>query len=252
MKFTITTILLGTLLISGLFFNSRSLQAQSLTETFDWMTNILKPSEANNRGIHRPFGATEGASPYQSPTLRGLPDPYNEEIITKFSHEGCKVEFDVDVVNVDEIFLGKEFHFPEVDTFDLRDIDPTSIGIVGSCASNDTPAPCLFGDGGDMRGKQIVFRTSNTKAKIHAENKSSTMPSAYGYTHKEKGKTLEESNEQLCKSMPSNSAYCNGDYKGEATDTTFGTLWFSTPEYAERFAKALKHAVTLCGGKPSS
>jgi hypothetical protein len=30
------------------------------------------------------------------------------------------------------------------------------------------------------------------------------------------------------------------------------TLGFSTPEYAKRFAKALRHAVNLCGGKPSS
>ena len=182
----------------------------------------------------------------------GDPDPYNEETITKFSHEGCKVEFDVDVVNVDEILVGKEFHFPEVDTFDLKDIDPTSVRIVGSCASDDAPAPCLFGDGGDMQGKQIAFRTSNAKARIHVEGSSSTRTSLYGRTHQEKGETWEKSAERICKAEPNNTSYCNGDYKGKPTDETSGTFWFSTPEYAKRFARAFQHAVTLCGGKASS
>jgi hypothetical protein len=251
---TISAILLG--ITFGSLLAVKCAAAQSLTETFDWMANSLKPSEGNNRGIHRPFRAINGAS-YPSSSD---PDPYNGEIITKFSHEGCKAKFDVDVVNVDEILIGKEFHFPEVDTFDLKDIDPISIRIEGSCASDDAPAPCLLGDGGDMRGRQIVFRTSDAKAKIHVESSGSTAPSPYGMAAiinhpmdaQEKGKTYEESYEQLCKAEPSNTSYCNGDYKGKPTDTTFSTLWFSTPEYAERFTKALQHAVVLCGGKPSS
>jgi hypothetical protein len=222
--------------------------AQSLTETLDWMTNTLRPSEGNNVGIHRPFRPINGAS-YPSPNG---PDPYNAETITKFSHDGCKVEFDVDVANVDEILIGKEFHFPEVDTFDLKDIDPSSVRIVGSCASDDAPPPCLFGDGGDMRGKQVAFRTSNAKARIHVENSSSTRTSSYGSTHQEKGETWEKSAERICKAEPSNTSYCNGDHKGEPTDETSSTFWFSTPEYAKRFAKAFQNAVTLCGGKASA
>jgi len=45
-----------------------------------------------------------------------------------------------------------------------------------------------------------------------------------------------------------NEAYCD-DTEQEPKDLNSATLGFSTPEYAKRFAKALPHAVGLCGGK---
>jgi hypothetical protein len=35
-------------------------------------------------------------------------------------------------------------------------------------------------------------------------------------------------------------------------DLTSATLGFATPEYAKKFAKALRHAVELCGGQASA
>ena len=32
----------------------------------------------------------------------------------------------------------------------------------------------------------------------------------------------------------------------------FQAFWFESPSYAQRFARAMKHAITLCGGKPST
>jgi hypothetical protein len=56
--------------------------------------------------------------------------------------------------------------------------------------------------------------------------------------------------DEMCKS---NRAYCDEpEHKGEPLDNTFCMLGFSTREYAERFAKAFKHAVELCGGKRSA
>jgi len=53
--------------------------------------------------------------------------------------------------------------------------------------------------------------------------------------------------------MPNNGAYCDEpERKMTPIDLTSIQLGFSTPEYAQRFAKAFKHAVTLCGGKPST
>jgi len=32
----------------------------------------------------------------------------------------------------------------------------------------------------------------------------------------------------------------------------FQAFWFESPAYAQRFARAMRHAITLCGGKPST
>jgi hypothetical protein len=43
------------------------------------------------------------------------------------------------------------------------------------------------------------------------------------------------------------------DYTGNVTGkTSFDSFNITDSEYAERFAKAFKHAVELCGGKPST
>jgi len=58
--------------------------------------------------------------------------------------------------------------------------------------------------------------------------------------------------DHLCKAMPGNTAYCGFSNAKSTTDETQDTLGFTTPEYAKRFAKALRHAVTLCGGNKST
>jgi hypothetical protein len=227
--------------------------AQSLEETFDWMTNTLKPAEGNNTAVHRPF-----TKPYPQDWVRDDLDPYHSETIKRFSHEGCRVEFDVDVVDNDGAFLfGRYFIEHDADTFDLKDIDPSSIRIEDACASVDTPSgPTKPWNCEDWQGKFLIFRTSNAKAKIHEELSGSSGKSMYSYHHKNEDghtKTIGDDSDELCKEMPGNTAYCDQpEHKMGSKYLTQVQLGFSTPEYAKRFAKALRHAVNLCGGKPSA
>jgi len=61
----------------------------------------------------------------------------------------------------------------------------------------------------------------------------------------------------LCKEANANGDSGNGAYrdqpdtKQEGKDLTSTTLGFSTPEYAKRFAKALRHTVGWGFGNPS-
>src|ERR1039458_3125056 len=109
------------------------LQAQtnspSLVDTFDWMANTLKPSEGNATFTHRPT-----PRPYVKDWVDKEIDPYHSESIAGFSHDGCRVTFDVEMVDNDMGFLlGKYFLYDSVDTFDLKDIDPQSVRIQNSC-----------------------------------------------------------------------------------------------------------------------
>ena len=64
---------------------------------------------------------------------------------------------------------------------------------------------------------------------------------------------LYEGRRQLGRSMQTHAgkcAYCDvPELKEDAKDMTSLMLGFSSPEYAQRFAKAFHHAVELCGDK---
>jgi hypothetical protein len=222
-------------------------QAQSFDETFDWMANTLKPSEGNNKVVHRPRPQNQ----YPPDWIRDELDPYHAETIEKVSHSGCRVEFDVDVNDNDMGFLlGKHFIEHAVDTFDLGDMDPNSIRIENSCEPFETPTGQATGlNCDDEQGKFVILRAANAKPKIHEERTGASWKSRY---HSKEGKH-ENLTDELCKSMPNNGAYCDEpERKITPIDLTSIQLGFSTPEYAQRFAKAFKHAVTLCRGKPST
>jgi hypothetical protein len=218
--------------------------AQSLTETFDWMTNTLKPGEGNDTVVHRPF-----KKPYPADWVRDDLDPYHLETITKFSFAGCKVEFDVDVTDND-ILLGRYFVTHETDTFDLKDIDPNSIRIEDACEAFEAASgPTTAFNCKDEQGKFLILRTSDAKAKIHEESSGASGNSAYSDRHKDERdptKTKGDVLAELCKKMPGNSAYCaQPEHKIGSEDLTHIQLGFRTPEYAGRFAKALRQAVDI-------
>jgi hypothetical protein len=242
-------VVIGMLLCGAAQCQTKASREPSLPESLSWMEDTLKASEGNNTVIHRPF-----PQPYTSDWVRDHLDPYHLESITKFSHTGCRVEFDVDVTNNDMGSLGISVFEHDVDTLDLKDIDPTSIRVQDACASFDTPSgPTKGWNCEDEQGKFVIFQTSNAKAKIHEESRSSVGRSLYSDYHKDDPtKTQGDILDELCKGMPGNIAYCGQpEHKEKPKDETQSQLGFSTPEYAARFAKALKHAVILCGGKPS-
>ena len=216
----------------------------SLQETFDWMTNTLKPAEGNVSVIHRPY-----QRPYPKDWVEERIDPYHSEVIAKFFHDGCRVEFDVEVTDNDMgLLLGKHFVMHDVDTFDLKDIDPKSVHVLDSCAPLDTPQGSTTPyNCEDTQGKFVIVQPSNAKATIHEESSGASWKSEY--RPKDGGKVTDE----LCNAQPDNGAYCDQpERKNKPSDLTSIQLGFSTPEYAKRFAKAFRNAVELCGGKPSA
>ena len=110
------------LVIPLLLGTAKAQQAKpaSLQDTFNWMTNTLRSGESNNSYIHHPY-----RQPYSKEWIDKEINPYHEEIITQFSHEGCQVKLVVNVIDNDMgVLLGKQFSEIETDTFDLKNIDP--------------------------------------------------------------------------------------------------------------------------------
>lgn len=225
----------------------------SLTETFDWVANTLKPSEGNTTFTHRP-----NTRPYVKDWVDKEIDPYHTEKITGFSHEGCHVMFEVVTIDNDMgLLLGKTFFHRAVDTFDLKDIDPESIRIQNSCEPVETPSgPVEHWNCKDTQGKIVELRAADAKPKIREEGTASSMQSNYGrwgVRHHMKYNLDEMCKEAKANGDSENGAYCDQPDKKEAPKgLTSTTLGFTTPEYATRFAKALRHAVKLCGGKVSA
>ena len=225
----------------------------SLVETFEWMANTLKPTEGNNVVIHRPY-----ERPYAKDWVDEGIDPYHSEVITNFSHEDCRVKFEVDVTDNDPVLLfGKHLVEHDVDTFDLKDIDPKSVRIQNSCEPVNTPnGPTTPFNCENTQGKFVIFQTSDAKPRIHEESNNSSGKSLYGLNQVRKH--AEYNLDEMCEASISNEgarnpAYCDEpEHKGKPVDLTSSKLGFSTSEYATRFAKAFKHAVELCGGKQSA
>lgn len=238
-------------LILGVPAFCQTTPSPSMTETFDWIANTLK--EGNTSFIHRPT-----PRPYVKDWVDKEIDPYHTETIAGFSHEGCRVTFNVEMVDNDMGFLlGKNFQYYAVDTFDLKDIDPKTVRIQNSCEPVETTSgPVEPWNCQDEQGRVVVFETANAKPNIHEEGRASSGKSRYGFwgvRHR-----TEYNLDKMCKDAAAagdtdNGAYCDQSGAQEKPkDLTKLTLGFSTTEYAARFGKALRHAVELCGGKASA
>jgi hypothetical protein len=232
---------------------SQTAPTPSLAETFDWMANTLKPSERNNSFTHYPT-----PHKYVQKWIDEEINPFHRETIENFSHDGCRVTFEVEMVDNDMGFLlGKVFLFYTIDTFDLRDIDPHSVRIQDSCKPVETGSgPVEPWNCADTQGRIVVFQTVDAKAKIHEESHGSSSKSDHGYwqvNHHEKLNLDYMCKEANANGDSGNGAYCDQpDKKQAAKDLTSLTLGFSTAEYTARFEKALRHSVELCGGKASA
>lgn len=245
----IAACVIGMNLILGLTLClSAGAQQPSLQETFDWIANTLQPSEGNNWYIHHPF-----KQPYPKQWVTEEINPFHKEAITAFSHEGCRVKFVVESIDNDMPFLlGKQVSVTSTDTFDLKDIDPTTIRVIDSCAPIDTndgqmePYHCE-----DTAGLQMEFKTRNSQPAIHREEVSSGYKSKHGRwqdEHHDKDRLA-----ALCKDMPENKAYCDYDsVKEPPKDVASSGLVFHSAAYTKRFIEAFRHAVELCGGKTSA
>ena len=209
-------------------------QSPSLPETLSWMANTLKPREGNAVYKIKP--------PLESPdNLEKRIDTYHSEFISEFSYTGTKVTYKVIVTDNDMGFLlGLSIVETQVETFDLSNIDPTTVKTIACDGIYCKPDKL-----------QVTFQTRNAQPVIHRESSSSSTYTLYEFWQEQH--EYEMSRKALCKQMPDNEGYCEvRNKKQKAEDVTSTTYGFSSAEYATRFAKALRHAVTLSGGKPSA
>ena len=223
-------------------------KAPTLQETFDWMTNTLHSGEGNNWYIHHPY-----RQPYPRDWTEKEINPYHEETITKFSHDGCQVKFVINTIDNDMgILLGKQLSGVETDTFNLKDIDPATIKVTNSREPFDTangkqtPYNCE-----DDAGLEMEFKTRNAQPLIHRESVSSGYKSRYGEWQVKNDP--KHSLDEMCKKMPGNIAYCDtDDVKQQPENLTSDNLVFHSPAYTKRFIEAFRHAIELCGGRAST
>src|SRR5437667_2755026 len=178
----------------------------SLEETFDWLNNSLTPV-----GGLVVYVARNGYS-YHSCSA----GCYEKELITDVSHNGCHVQVSKEI----EIKSYGTFQYLEHDSFDLADIDLTSVKAGGLDGGSDD----------DMDGKVISLQTRNAKRVIQCQQKNMEQLDADGRPDKNFKPDAEFTTK------------CIGNPYNEQE------LRFKTQEYTARFAKAFRHAVELCGG----
>lgn len=210
---------MGAVVVSGatvLIF--RSLQrSRDLDETLLWVDQTYNPHEGGDN-----FGRGHGWE------IHYLRKGQEEEVTQKFKMTldrlgGCNI-----AINSETLPVGVFSATPSTDryTMNLCDIDPESIKIktydlhkdVFSCA--DPEDVRLFQLNCD--NAEIEFVTRNGATSVH-EEREMTFTKLAGKDHQSKSK----SNTNKC--------------------------WLVVDDvaYAQRLAKALKHAVELCGGEPS-
>jgi hypothetical protein len=179
----------------------------SLSETLAWMDSTFNPHEGGSFGY-------------------GVEDAYVGEKLSKrrtetFTYDGCTMTLHIqDDPNTP---LYSEGYTSTLYTFNLRDIDPTSIktwqqasqfyGL--SCDLDPTHQTCDT--------EEMEFQTRNKEPLIDEET--------HAVFRKLKGSDRESSSKRK---------------------TFVIRFFFNDVQYAGRFVSAFRHAVTLCGGKKST
>lgn len=185
----------------------------SLSETLSWMDQTYNPHEGTD------FGHGKGTELHYD-THGEVWEAFNES----FTHDGCKVTIHFET---EPRGVRKDMHGTNLETFNLCDIDPQSIK-VSTFDSHADVFDCSDPEEVQLHRlncdqAEVTFSTHNTASAIDEESVT-IFEQLEGASHLLKGK--------------------------RKTSSAFFTV--NDVEYANRFAKALQHAVELCGGKPSA
>lgn len=187
-------------------------QGPSLSETTTWMEQSYNPRDGGSN-----YGLGYGM---QTHYLNGKMTQQFQETLSCIQ---CKVTLHN---HTSPIGIFADVHSDYTLTFSFRDVDPQSIKIhrydsnkVGNCA--DPQEVQLFSLNCDQA--EITFSARNDAAVIDDDS----------LTIYEK---LQGSDHEL----------------RQKTKMSNATIIMDDVEYANRFAAALKHAIELCGGKPSA
>ncbi len=185
---------------------------RDLSETLTWMDQTYNPHDGGPN-----FGRGYGRQTHY------LREQVTEAFNETFTYSGCKVTIHSETEPRGDFSDVHSFHS---ETFNLRDIDPQSIKVRTFDSHNDVfnctdPEQVqLYQLNCDQA--EVVFSTRNDASAID-EDSLTIFEKLQGAEHEARGKRKE-----------SGAAFIVDDVN-----------------YADRFAKAFKHAVELCGGRPS-
>ena len=183
-----------------------------LTETLAWMDNTYNP----HKDVFDAYG--HGHTGWYAPNNS---NPYDEVLVSgsteTFTYDGCQMTLRIEDDPAAEAL--RDVHSTRSYTFNLRDINPQSIKITPYTRRGGFR--CDTAPEADCDHAEITFFTRN-EAPLIDEDGHTIFLKLQGSDHESKSKQ-----------------------KGEQ-----GYFEVSEVEYANRFAKAFRHAVELCGGKP--
>lgn len=185
---------------------------RDLQETLSWMDQTYNPHEG---------GESHGWEIHY--TRNGNTEAVLQKFNQTFTHDGCKV-----ATRVETIAEGAYVDLPGVTTytFNLCDIDPNSITI----KTYDFHHP--WNDCSDPEAaKSNEFACDSAVVTFATANDAGTISDDTVRTY---------------------TKLTGADHESKSSSKT-NKCWFIVNDvpYAQRFAKALKHAVELCGGKAS-
>lgn len=194
-------------------------QAPSLSETLAWMSETYNPHEGGL--FHTPVGHGR----FEERVATGK--PLQLAINYSFAYDQCRITIHSQADPIGEIT--KEVLSDSSITFNLGDIDPQSIK-VRTYASNAMGMSCDGYSAEELQMRrmncdeaEVTFSTHNDRPVIEKKFHS-VYPNLTGADHEFRSESKE--------------------YKA--------FFAFDDVAYAERFEKAFRHAVELCGGRPSA
>lgn len=183
-------------------------QPPSLTETLEWMDSTYNSHRVTGGSFgHGIREEANGGKPFRRET-------------ESFAYKGCEMTL---TFRDDPSLPSKEMITDHTDTFNLGDIDPSSIKIFQydsqhgglNCGISPQTMTCNM--------EIIEFQTRNQKPRIRT--------SSHAVFPKLRGR----------------------DHESKSSSTSFvSAFYLDDVEYGKRFETAFRHAVALCGGKPST
>jgi hypothetical protein len=194
------------------FFGYRAFtKHHELQETLTWMDETYNPHEG---------GESHGWEIHY--TRNDHTETVSQKYNQTFTHDGCKM-----VTHIETMAEGVYVELPSVTTytFTLRDIDPNSITVKTydlHRAYDCSDPEAVKANELTCDSAEVFFATTNDAGAINKVNVT-TFTKLTGADHESRN-----------------------TYKTSKS-------WFIVNDvpYAQRFAKAFKHVVELCGGKPS-
>lgn len=209
------------LLVSALLLVACQLHKSELDETLEWMDNTYNPHEK----VSGAYGHGQSAW-YASDKSAASGEFMSSGVRETFTHRGCDMTLRAE--DLPEAQKSRVILTSCKMTFNLRDIDPSSIKVGARSHLGD------FSCEADADGQKSIMAENCD----HAEMSFSTRNAA-GLIQEEWVNVYQQltgADHENRNSGESNSSYFE----------------FDDPEYAKRFANAFAHAIKLCGGAPSS